>query len=75
MPKAFQRYNMVDTIEEVIYIRLVVPGPFPFSFGPAMYLMNLKSCHPLENVICTNIYGLLQAPFFASATVISVQGL
>lgn len=66
--------NMEDTTGELIYIRLVVPGPIPFSFGPAMYLMNLKLCHPLESVICTNTYGLLQPPFCASAAVISVQG-
>lgn len=53
MPRALQTYNMEDTIEEVIYIRLVVPGPFLFSFRPAMYLMNLKSCHPLVSVICS----------------------
>lgn len=71
MPKAFQRYNMEDTIEEVIYIRLFVPGPFRCSFRPAMYLMNPKSCHPLVSVISTNIYGLLQSSFCASAVVSS----
>lgn len=57
MPKAFQRYNMEDTIVEVIYIRLVVPRPFPFSLRAAMYLMNLKFCHAPASVIYTNIYG------------------
>lgn len=75
MPKAFRSYNMEDTIEKVIHIRLLVPGPFPFSFGLAVYLTDLKSSHPLESVTGTNIYGLLQPPFSASATVISVQRL
>lgn len=75
MPKSFKSSDMEDTIEKVIAIRLLVPGPSPFSSGLAMYLTNLKSSHPLQSVTGTNIYGLLQPPFSASATVISVQGL